>query len=216
MSRKDKDKLLILGTFVGVILLVITFYFGSKVVPWYVIAIAVLVAEFGYFAPKVCKDYYELNKVKIGVSRWVPLYNELCMMEPHCVTATLVAGGAALTIFLVRFIPNTVIGSLFGIKAGMFWGYNTVPIFIMALVVLDIIFGIGLCKVFRQVNYMIFDYTKAHVAKIECIYYLLLLLPLVRVCAIAALYSKTQMLIKTGYGYQDDQKFTQQQEEDYE
>lgn len=212
MSKKDKYKLLVLGAFIGMIALAILFYKGSRILPWYIVISVVLLAEFVYFAPRVCSNYYKLNKITIGFSKWVPLYNELRMMNSSWVNATVITFGVTCVLCALRFVPNSVIGKIFGFRAGMFWGYNIMPFIIIALVVLNIVFGLGLCAVFRNINSMIYEHLHTQSSRLEGIYYFLLLLPLVRICALATMLDKTQILLRTGYGYQDEQIFIKQED----
>lgn len=210
MSRRDKEKLIIIGSTVAVIAFVITIILGSSLIPWGVVAAIAAVAQCFLVVPRVASGYYELNQATIGSVRYIPIVNEIQIFSP--IVAKLAIGGCILValVFGLSCLPLSVVGAVLPMKSTIAWGYNTIVVGVMLLVILNFIFAIGLCSVLRNVNLMVLDCVGEKTSTLEVAFYVLMMLPVLRVCSLMSLLIKINMLIRFGYGTQETEEFIEE------
>lgn len=210
MSSRDKASLITVAALLCVVVFIFAVHFGMKKLPWQaIIAIVYLVQGF-IFMPKVAERYYNVNESEIGISKYVPLWNELQIFEPAI--AVLSQFSMIITVILLAMskLPLSIVGKFLGLRSTLAWGYNLTVVFIIALAITNFIFGFGFCKVLKNVNFMTIDCIGESVSKVELVYYVLLMLPVIRVCPIAAISDKLRVLVRCGYGTEEVQEFIEE------
>lgn len=191
MNKKDKEKMLKLVAVSALIVVTIFFMFGLGRLPVQVIAVCVLLLHYVVVSPGLCKHLYQIYGQHLGIVRWIPVVNEIEMFSGANYYASMVVSLITVVIFLLRFLPNSVIGSLFGLKAGMFWGYNITAVLIVALVITNFVFGFGFCRLLHDLNIQVMERYSATSGKLETIvYYVMLLIPFIRICPLIAMWIK--------------------------
>lgn len=210
MSQTDKNKLTVLGIVILLILFIITVHYGMSFVPWYIIAVIAAVGEGFIYMPKISSSYHRLNNLDAPKSRFIPIWSEIQIMDP--VYAKMCLGSIAISVLCLigTQLPLEIISSFFSMRTTMAWGYNSLVVFICVLIVTNFIFGFGLCKILRAVNCMLLDCIGEPVWKLECVFYIVMLLPFIRVCALSMLNNKIDTLLNFGYGKEEIKKFIEE------
>ncbi len=194
----------------AIIFFVMVAYFmcmGTRNIPWVVIVTVVLVVQYVFVIPSLCKSYYIINQENAGLWRYIPLWNEIQMFSHNYAVVSSIATVACAALFCLRFLPSSVIGGIFGDRAGMMWGYSATVIFIIALVVTNFIYAFGLCSVMRNVNTISYEHLNVKTSKVEGIYYFMMMIPLLRLGSLLNLRDKVKILQFSNYGYKDDTKY---------
>lgn len=197
MNKKDKLQLQQLGI-IGFIFAFAAICLGfTKKIPWGYIAIAVLAIQYVFVAPKLCSKYYKLHEQNIGFQRFIPVWNELQMFSGWVFYASLVATIIAAVSVLATQIPNDVIGGIFGLKAGMFWGYNSSAVAIIIVFIASCFYGIGFCQVLFNINMFILELYDTEAGKLETVAYsLVLFVPFLRIGPMLGMWSKVVALAR--------------------
>lgn len=191
MSKKDKEKMLKLLAVASLITITIFFMFGLGSLPVYLILACVVLLHYVVVAPSLCKHIYSLYEQPLGFVRWIPIANEIELFSGGSYYAALIMSIFSVLVFLLRFLPNSVIGSLFGLRAGMFWGYNITAVLIVVLVITNFVFGFGFCRLLHELNVMVMDRYSAPAGKLETLVcYVLLLIPFIRICPLMTMWTK--------------------------
>lgn len=195
MSSKDKNGLIILATTVGLIILCVFFYFSTLAIPAWILAAGSLILQCFVCVPAVSEKYYKVYKSRIGMSRYVPLWNEISLMSSGVAVTVVIEVVVLVLTFIASRIPISVVGSVLGVQAGIQWGYNCVVIMIVLLIALDLTIGFGLSGVLKNVNRMLATELSIRFTVIEGVYYLLAFIPCVRVCFFVAVNDKLKSLL---------------------
>lgn len=214
MSRKDKDKLIVLAVAVMLILLSVAFYYGTLLVPVGIITAITLFFQCFVIVPGVSKKYYEVNDTEASWSRFIPLWNEIQLLNPPVAIATIVALSLALVAFIVSRIPLSIIGRIFGVGTMIGWGYDWIAAAIIFVGVADVILGVGLVGVLRVVNRMIMESLDIRFKATEAVFYLLAFVPLLRVCYFVVLSQKLNTMIDAGFLDREEVEYVNEEEYD--
>ncbi len=191
MNKKDKDKILKLLIITGLIAVTVFFMFGLSRLSVQIILAVVVLLHYLFIAPNLCGHLYALYDQQIGITKWIPVVNEIQMFSGANYYAALAMSLISVIVFLLRFVPGSAVGSVFGLKAGMFWGYNITAVFIAVLVVTSFVFGFGFCRLLHQLNVLVMERYSASAGKLETIVcYVLLLVPFIRICPLMVMWTK--------------------------
>lgn len=200
MGKSDKNSIIALLGIVAVILLPLMFIKGTENLPGLILIAAIYVLQLVYVAPMLCKKYYQLNDAECSWWAWIPVVNEIKIMHEGAARASLIALVATIIVAVLNLIPNTVVGSILGLKAGMFWKYDAAVLFIIAAVILDIVLGFGLTQVFRDVSVMNLEFFGTKLSVFEWVYYILMFIPCVNILPLFVMEINVNKLLKGGYG----------------
>jgi len=208
MSTRDKNKLIGFGAVIALILFCFCVHYGMLFVPlWAVTVIAVIVQCF-FIVPSVMEKRYRLYSLESPrMFRFVPIVNEALVFDSPYSVISLASLPVCAVVFLVSKIPLSVVGDVLGMRATLAWGYNWTVIFVLVVVATNFIYGYGWCAVLRSTNSMLFECVGGRASKWEAGFYVLLLLPFVRIGPLMMVRSKMDSLFEFGYGTQETQTF---------
>lgn len=210
MSSRDKTSLITLVAIICVIAFGIVVHFGMSRIPWQIIIAVVYVIQCFLFMPKLAERYYSMNEAEIGISKYVPVWNELQIFDPVVALVSQVSIAITAVVFGLSKLPLEIVGRFLDIRSTLAWGYNMTVVFIIMLVITNFVIGFGFCRVLKNVNFMTMDCVGESVSKFELVYYVLLMLPVIRVCPIAAVSDKLRVLERCGYGMEEPQEFIEE------
>lgn len=198
MNKKDKEQLLIVVFILAYILIALAFIFGTKIIPVQWISAAILLVQTFYIIPEVVRLYYNANGSKIGISRFIPFYQEICIFTPKIAVITLVTligGGISL---LGIFVPYEVRASILGEHFALNSGYYCIRVAAVFFVLYDIFVGVGFSGVYRNIKNMLADLSKSYLkaSKFEMLCYVLLFLPVIRCAGLTFFFDKLNRLVK--------------------
>lgn len=211
MVKKDKEAFIIVLGICGIALFSILSCLYSDKIPWQLILAGVLIMQFVFILPSLCKKYYEVNQVPASTWRFIPLWNEIQMFEPKFAIVATAETLISFVILLSAFIPVNVIETVLGSKMALTWGYNVLVIFVVAVFITNFTYSFGLCGVLRNLNLMAFEKLNSRTGMFENVYYILLLIPFVRICPLIIMRSKAGMLLEAGIGSKEEVKFVRQE-----
>ena len=223
MQQKDRDRLLVLITLLGCILLFIGFIKGTKFIPsWLLITICLILQQF-YAIPKFVGGYYKMFGERIGFSRFIPIYNELSVMSPKSSVTYLILCVATLLCGLCSFINPATIGKVFGVKIALTWNNNCIIITILLFIILCIFRGVVYIKLFRDIQVRWSEYADYVNDKTNCfnklftfgegVRFILLFIPLLRTIGIVYQLTTLDKLVKFGNYSEDDYEEEELEEE---
>lgn len=210
MSKIDKEHIVIILAIFGLVGISVLFSFVTKEIPWWLLVSVVTVVQIFVIDPLLCRDYYKLNKAKAGWWRFIPLVNELQMFSMGSAIAAAAGTILSAVILAASFLFTDLVGNIFGIQAGMFWANNCIAVFIICVVITNFIYAFGLCGVMRNVNVMAFEMLHMTTSKAEYIYYILMMVPFVRICSLITLWDKVKLLTVAASTNGGELKFTKQ------
>ena len=191
MSKKDKEKILKLLIITGLIAVTIFFMFGLGRLSVQIILAVVVFLHYLFIAPNLCGHLYALYDQPVGITKWIPVVNEIQMFSGANYYAALAMSLISVIVLLLRFVPSSVVGSVFVLQAGIFWGYNITAVLIAVLVVTSFVFGFGFCRLLHELNVLVMDRYSASAGKLETIVcYVLLLVPFIRICPLMVMWTK--------------------------
>lgn len=130
-------------------------------------------------------------------------------------TAAMAAGifsGICIFVLALMLVPGRILESVLGPARAMQWGFNVMAVFIVLVVVTNFIYAFGLCGVLRNANLICYEQLNFEATKLEFIYYLLLLVPIIRICGLLNIRDKVNLLLNANIGYRDESKFVQVEE----
>lgn len=211
MTKKDKEAFVIVFGLCGMVVFSILSCLYSSKIPWQLILFGVLIVQFVFVLPSLCKSYYKINQAEVGNWRFIPLWNEIQMFDSKFAIIAIIATVISFVILLSVFIPINIIEMILGSKMALTWGYNVLVIFIVAIFITNFIYSFGLCGVLRNLNLMAFEKLNSRTGIFENVYYLLLLIPFIRVCSLIIMRSKANMLLEAGVGDEKEVKFVKQE-----
>lgn len=207
MSNKDKGSIVSLF---GIATIIFGSIFLSRYVtnlPWILVVGVLLIMQYGFLLPNLCKNWYKVNQLKAGIWQYVPLVNEIQMFDrTPAILASVLTGICGLVLALL-LVPSNVLESVLGVNMAMEWGFNVVAIFIILIVITNFVYAFGLCGVLRAANEICYEQLKIETTKMEVIYYLMLMLPFIRICGLFNLRDKINSLIAAHVGYKDESQF---------
>jgi hypothetical protein len=177
--------------------LAVLFSVGLKNVPVTWIGVGILVMQYFVLLPIICDKYYKAYNNKIGISRFIPIWNEISLFNGKVAVLSLVSYVLLLCVGLTVLIPSSVIDSVFGDYV-MFNFYVWVMRAEIILVIFNaVITGIGYLSVNRNVNQLhsnlIGKDTK--ISFVEVVFYVLYFVPIIRVAPVSHLLDRLNKLV---------------------
>lgn len=212
INREDKTKLFIVCITVVIIAIIATIYFGTRLVPLKIVGAVALLIELLVCMPYICKNYY-----------WVKGYNVKFWMIPYVnviqcfssVIAILSIPVTLLTLFFFFFmkIPAPIM-KIVGEEILLSMSENAIIIGILCYALLSILWGIGYSAVLKETKGMLEEITGGKASKLEIMYYVLLFMPILRVCGLVVIASNLSRLKRMGYyeGLLDDTEYEEDEE----
>lgn len=197
ISKDDQGKLIIVGVFALLIAIIAAIYTGTRYVPLYVIGAMALAFELLFCMPYICKQYYWLKGYDIKF--WpIPYVNVIqCFSAPISLASIVFT---VLGVFGIIFLklPLSVL-KLFGEDFIIIWSDRAFFAGIISLIVVSILWGVGYSLILKESHYMIYEATGGRSSRLEIFYYILLFLPILRVCGLVAIVSTLSRLKSMGY-----------------
>lgn len=196
MNENDKNKFIILGFLLGAIGLFAFFVFSTKLIPIWIFCSLIVGVQTFFITPAICKLYYSVNDSEIGISRFIPFYQNICIFGQVSATIALII----LVLMLLAglgFLPLGFFQTLFGEYVALNMSTYALRVELLLLVAYNIVVGIGFFGVFRDVNliHLRFMDTNKH-SKFEVVYYILLFIPIIRGVSLSSLYNRLYSLEK--------------------
>lgn len=198
MSSRDKNKLIILGALIGCILISVFFIFATKAVPiWLVVGILVFLECF-VLVPMVSSKYYEVHGMKDSWTRWIPIWNEIQIVDPKAAYGTLICGILAVLALVASKLPLDVVAKIFSLQTMFSWGSNCMVFSFIFLAVANLFLGLGIMGVLKSVNRRLIEKLNVRFnAGIEAVYCVLALIPFVRLGTLVTINQKLDSLIQS-------------------
>lgn len=195
MNKNDKDKIMILVFLVAFILISVCMIKGTKIIPFRYLLLAVLLIQYIYVVPTICKNYYTVKGATAKWDRFIPFWNEVTIFSPKLAILTLISYLLIIIGLLCLFIPTETINNIFG-EAFMYnYGDWIIRYLALTLIASDIVTAIGYYKVMRDVSFMHQQLIgKAKVMKLEVLYYVLLFIPMIRLVSLSFILDRLNKL----------------------
>ena len=198
MSRKDRESLLIVAFFVACIALVFVVFFTSRSINPIYLAGALVFMEVFIMFPIIDKWYYHAMSSKIGVSRFIPIWNELCLFSPKIATTTIVLWVVEAILFLFSLLNIEFYESFLRAHLAMNVTDFIIRGLIIVFIALAVVRGIGLCQVCNATNRMVSDLlgVQYRIKVTTILAYVSLFIPIVRITGIGLIYNNLIKLEK--------------------
>jgi hypothetical protein len=182
MTKKDKNSLLIIGFIAAYIVLSVLFVVGGKAVDTKWIVLLTVILEFIVVQPSVTKLYYEFFGEKAGL-RFIPVYNELAMFPKTIANITLVLWGLVALFVATSFISTNFLMQFMSANSALNFPFRMLQFAILGYIILNVVRGIGFCKVKYYVDLQHADMLKINmkIKVIDYLYYVSAFIPLLRI-----------------------------------
>lgn len=151
MTKRDKDGLLIVGTLLGLIILIAVVVCGTSVVNPVLLTLLLLVIQHVILMSKVCDMYYSVLNSEVGFIKYIPVVNELCIFPPTLAIATLIGWVCTILSAVLSFVPVTVIADIFSEHFAMNYTVRVMLLAIVCYFLTSLIRGAGLMSVLQNV-----------------------------------------------------------------
>lgn len=212
VSSSDKNKLILVGTFVALIVMVVIFFNISRMLPLLYLAVFLLAVELIFTMPAVCKEYYALYGSEVGFVRFIPGYN-IILVAPKAMAITLIA-----VTVVTAILAYLAFGPMFWVTASnaVFFANvanSSLGLFILAILILSIVIGVCYSRVYSDVLQMREDFTGGSLSKLEAVYYVMLYVPLLRGFALMNLYNYAKTMTSVGFVVGNQETFEDLEEE---
>ena len=199
INKEDKDALVMLVVLAGLITICFGITQVTKYLPLNLIALAVVLIEFVWCMPRICKKYYAVNGQDAGVIAYVPFMNIIACFKPLTAKITAVLAVIALVLYGAAWIPAAVYVKTFGEHFALNASVHFVMYAFFVFLVTEIFVGIGYCGVLHNVHRMSSVMSDGNVSLLECVYYVLMFLPVIRCGSLLSLSNLLNTLQMNGY-----------------
>ena len=198
LNEKDKNNLIILAVFIGILALVAFFYTSTRYLPLIYIAIIMGIAMFILFGV-IAHKYLGIYKIEHNYTVFVPIWN--CLLIFDRPVALLLVANIVISIILaiINFIPADIFGNIMGIQMAYAFCDRIVFVQVLNLVLMFIIIGFGFAIVYKDVRRMLYDITGIARPKLEWVNYPLLFIPLFNVLGLSSIVSAIGLVQRYGY-----------------
>lgn len=217
MNQNDQNKFVILGFLLGVIALFAFFTYTTKSLPTWIFITLIFAVQTFIVTPMVCKYYYQVNDSEIGFSRFIPFYQNVCIFN-QIPAIMVVVIFVIMLVAAIGFLPLDIFIAILGEHNAMQLGTIAANTEIIMAVLYNVVTGVGLFSVFRDVNYIDLQFTgNSRHSKSEVINYFLIFIPCIRCIALSMLLNRLMKLAKLNdYRVGDDEEVDEYYEsEDY-
>lgn len=207
MSSKDKGSIVVVISIGLAILGSILIPRNTVNIPWVIVVAILLLVQYVFILPNLCENWYKVNQAKAEFWRYIPLINEIQMFDRTPALLASILTGLCCFVLVLLLIPTSVLSAVFGDTMAMGWGFNVIAIFIVLAVITNFVYAFGLCGVLRSANMICYEQLNSEPTKTEFIYYLMLMLPFIRICGLLNIRDKINLLVSANVGYKDESKF---------
>lgn len=209
MNKKDKDSFLIVIATLVMVLMAITFYFTSKYVNPLYIGIVVIIIQCLYITPRLTRLYFKLFNVNIGVTRYIPLWNELICFKPIIANITLASWVLIVFMIILSFLDPSIVAKIFGEHFALNYTFNILKVTIIIYLFNNIIRGIGLCGVTNTVNQFHADLVGVSfkVNILGVLSNILYFIPICRAMSMVQISDRLQKLVELNNYTSDEEEF---------
>jgi hypothetical protein len=128
------------------------FIFGTKNLKWQWVVIITAVVEYLIVQPRVCELYYSANKQHVGITRFIPFWNEVIIFKSSYAMATLISYIAIVIAIGVLEAPVDLLANV--VSEHFLLNYKIYDVkIIMILVLINSIFvGLGFQQVTSKIK----------------------------------------------------------------
>lgn len=160
MDKKDKNSLLTLLYMGGLIGLAALFLFLGKQIKNVLLPFGVLLAiQQLYVIPKFVEKYRMLYGYETGFVKFIPVYNETLALSPLYANSYLVLSGLVILSLLGVFIDPNLVAKILPNEAVMNFSNMAIYCFILLVIILSAMRGIGYCKLVYDIQNQNENYT---------------------------------------------------------
>lgn len=198
LSEKDRNSLIILAVLIAIIGLVVFCFHYTRLIPLKYIAIAfgvIMVVLMGVIAAR----YQKIYRIKPNFTSYIPLYNCLLVFDQPIAVALLVVVVITFVFGVACVFPADILANVIGVNQAARISDSMVFFFVLAVVVLFIVLGIGYSMVYADLRRMLFDVTGYKQPKLQLINYPLLFIPLFNVLGFCSVLTAISTLERFGY-----------------
>lgn len=201
MNRKDRDSFIIIAFIMFCILLTAAFYTTSKLInPLYIIIVISLLQTF-YIIPKIVQMFFEFNKLKAGLSRYIPFLNETMIFTKKYALATIISWVVIVIFLTIASLKLDFISLFMKEKYVYNYTYNAMRVVILVYIINNVVRGLS-WNVF--VNFILIKNNELMgvVGKnnaVQFYYRVVVFIPIVRIFAFVWIYSILHKIIELNH-----------------
>lgn len=197
VNKQDKEKIATVFITIAIIALVAIFYKGTRYVPLFWLGVAAVGIEVIFLMPYICKQYFWVKGYDIKF--WpIPFVNIIQCFPAGLGYACIGVTAIIALLFTYVKLPASVV-MVFGESFNYYVSDNGFALIVVLVVILSILIGIGYSTVLKDLHGMLKDATGGTASKFELFYYVLLFIPVIRVCGLSSIVSSLSRLKAMGY-----------------
>ena len=197
MNSRDKNQIMILVFILAFILLTVFFILGTKDLPIWLIVVIIGIIKFIILQPSIAKMYYSVHEQEAGVSRFIPIYNELMILPPKNAMALLVSYIVLALLIGAIFLPISFTSQIVGEHIAMNLGVHIIRLCAVGLIINLAIYAVGFSKLMKDVEKVYRKFANSDNLRIFKVYHkVLLILPIVRVVTLVEIYNRLYTLTR--------------------
>lgn len=211
MNKGDKNSILIITYVLALVAVALVFCNTTKYINPFWLGVLLLLLENFYLYPKIVKSYWSIFPAEIGIRRFIPVYNELCLFESQNAILVAISWGAIALVCGIFLLPLPLLGNVVGDVAALDLPYTLFKIFLVLVIINCIYRGVLLLRVYKEVKEWhkdLYGYAKA-IKIIDVIAIISLFLPLAKSIGLFKISSYLSILCDNGY-------VLEEQEDEYE
>lgn len=184
LSKKDRDKLLILASMIAFVSIVIFVFHTTRRVPLYWIGLFYMAVTLICFAA-ITKKYLKLYGMNAGAAAYIPVINCINTFPKGIAFAVIVSVGLTIVLGIFAFVPAEILLKFMSERAAMNYDGRVMYVFYLGIFISFALVGAGYCAVYHDVRRMLTAATGLTRPKMECVNYPLLLIPMLSVLGYA-------------------------------
>lgn len=188
---------MILVFLVAFILVSVGMILGTRIIPLRYLFLVILLIQYFYTVPTICKNYYAVKGSIAKWDRFIPFWNEITIFSPKIAITTIISYVLLIIGVAGLFVPTETINNIFG-EAFMYnYGDWVIRYLAVAVIINDVVIAIGYYKVMREVSFMHQQLIgRAKVVKLEVLYYVLLFIPMLRLVSLSFMLDRLNKLVR--------------------
>lgn len=194
ISKQDKDKLIILGVILFIIVFCAAVFWGVRLIPFKWIILVTVLTELFVLMPFICKMYYSVHGIDAGIKPWLPGINIISVFDSVIAIATLILGIFVLALAFFVFAPVEMYMNFIPQAIALDFPSFVAGLFIITLVVLNLLLGYGYLRVLFNVNKFLNEFYHARQSRASVVMYVFLFFPIIRVCGLSYIYTSLHTL----------------------
>ena len=197
MNSRDRDQLLILLFIILFVAITIAFIFGTKLIPVPVLVGAIIVLKFLIIQPLIVKMYYSVHGQQAPFTRFIPLYNEIMVLQATPALALLISYISLIIAVPLLYLPVETIANILGEYIALNFGTYLIRVIAILLVINMFVYGFVMCSFMQDVQAVYRKFLHNETVNVFKIYSkFLLFVPLVRVVPLLQIYNSLFTLTK--------------------